>query len=76
MSGPPDFSTTINFGDTAFGFVAFRHETYLLAGKEGFWLHVPSWLFALGVLALALAEWAVVRFVFVAAWRRWRGRIK
>jgi hypothetical protein len=74
MSGPPDFSTSINFGDTAFGFISFRHETYLVAGKEGFWIHVPSWAFALGVLGLALGEWAVFRFVIRAGWRKLRQR--
>jgi hypothetical protein len=72
MNQMPDFSTSINFGETAFGFVSFRHETYLVAGKVGWWIHVPSWVFAIGVLGLATLEWAVFRFVIMAGLRKLR----
>ena len=69
-----DFSALICVHEWVFGFVAYRDHTQVLLGEESRWFAVPSWLAAVLFLALALAEWTILRLLgkLVRRWWHWR----
>jgi hypothetical protein len=72
---PADFSTIVCYRDLAFGLIAFPHKTCILLGEREVWMQVPSWFTALAFLAVAAAEWLILRLIGNAirsGYRRWK----
>ncbi len=67
-----DFSAIICVREWVFGFVAYREHTQILLGEEARWFTLPSWLAAVLFLALALAEWTILRLLGNLLRRWWQ----
>ena len=72
--GPADYSMTVIFGSTPFGFFAYRHGVWMISGPEGYWLPVPSWAFAIGICTLAWLEWRLGSWALGWLGRKWQER--